>query len=190
MRFTITKSDHGKHSDAKLAYATARDLVEDAANMSGQDALDMRKLENTIGEILEGHFKDIADREHEGIKANGHEHLASSLDAHENSVAAMEKAIFDAYDASPFAAKMDKAQAAKNVREVVSKWIKNAQHMHRDWFAGMGKVGHGKNLEDHKGWDRSNEHVVRWFSLHQAKTPDEYRKALHEISTGERLPAL
>jgi hypothetical protein len=190
MKMRVLTTNHGKHSDTKLGFAMAADLVENASNLSGQDALDMRKLENQIGDMLSDHFKKIADRENAAFAAKGHDHLATSLDAHPEHLAEIEKAVLAAYDASPFGAGMDKAIAAANVHDVVGRWINVAQHMHRDWFAGSGKVGNHTELTDHPGWDKTNEHVVRWFDLHAPKTPEHYRRALHEHVTGEKLPPL
>jgi hypothetical protein len=190
MKMNVLATNHGKHSDQKMAYAMAADLVENHSNMTGQDALEMRKLENELGDILADHFKQIADRENAGIAAKSHEHLAESLDAHPEHSIEIEGAVLSAYEASPFGANMDKAVAAANVHEVVHKWVRTAQHMHRDWFAGSGKIGHGIALTDHPGWDANNEHVARWRDLHAPPTPEHFRRALHEHATGEKLPPL
>jgi hypothetical protein len=188
MFFRMVITNHGKHSDAKLATVTAADLVENAANLSGQDAIDMRRLENQIADILEPHFKALSDRENGGLE-KGHEHLALSYEAHPETAAAMEAEIMAAYKASPFAAKMDDAVAAANVHEVVHKWVCDAQHMHRDHFVSSGgQVGNGADLRKVPDFDPNNEHVRRWKSLYTPSTPDEHRKALHELMTGERMP--
>ena len=156
--------------------------------MNGKDAEDMRKLENQLGDILESHFRGIADREMAGINAKGHAWLAEPLHAHPESVEPMKAAVMAAYKASPFGADMDDAKAGANVHEVVSKYVRDAQHMHRDWLAGSGMVGHNRELTKFPGHDPKNEHVVRWFDLHAAKDPETFRRALHEHATGERLP--
>ena len=185
MQMRALISNMGKHSDEKLAYAMAADLVENSASLSGQDALDMRKLENQLGDMLADHFKQIADRENAGIAAKGHEHLAESLEAHPEHSIEIEGAVLAAYAASPFA--FERPVAESNVHEVVQKWVRTAQHMHRDWFAGSGKVGHGTSLTDHPGFDPNDEHVKRWKDLHAPATPDDHRRALHEIMTGEKI---
>ena len=187
MRLRLLITNNGKHSDDKMATACAADLVENASNLTGQDALDMRRLENQIMEILTGHFKGIADREHAGLTSKGHEHLAEPLHAHAESAEKMEADILAAYEASPFAAGMDREQAAKNVKEVVHKWVRQAQHMHRDWFATSGMIGHHTDLTKHPDHDPENEHVKRWKEIHSPSSYDSYRVALHEHATGERL---
>jgi hypothetical protein len=190
MQMKALITNHGKHSDEKMAYAMAADLVENSASLSGQDALDMRKLENQLGDLLIDHFRMIANREHQGFSEKGSEHLFQSLDAHPEQSAEIENEVLAAYLASPFGAKMDNAAAAANVHEVVHKWVRAAQHMHRDWFAGSGKVGHGTELTDHPGWSADDEHVKRWKDLHAPPTPEHFRRALHETYTGEKLPPL
>lgn len=188
MQFKIITTDNGKHSDMKMAVTCAQDLVEDSAKLSGQDAIEMRKLENQIVDILEPHFRGLADREMAGIAGKGHEWLAEPLHAHPDTVQAMKAAVLAAYEASPFGAKMDKAMVAANVHEVVSKFIRDGQNMHRDWFAGAGMVGHHTALTKHPGHDPQNEHVLRWRDLHAPPTPEHFRQALHEHATGEKLP--
>ena len=187
MRMTILATNHGKHSDAKLATACAADLVENASNLTGQDALDMRRLENKLMDILEGHFQGIAEREHAGIMAKGHDHLAEPLHAHPETAAEMEVAIMVAYKESPFGENMDDEKAAANVREVAHKWVRIAQHMHRDWFAHHGMVGHHTALEKHPDHDPNHEHVRRWKDIHAPGDEWSYRKALHEHASGEKL---
>ena len=177
------KTDHGKHSDTKLAYAMAADLVENSANLSGQDALDMRKMENTIGEKLEKHFAKLADREHAGIEANGHDHLFESLEAHPEHAEEIKAEVMSVYTASPFAAKMDMEVAANNVHDVVGQWVRIAQHMHRDWFARHGKVGNHLDLVDAKGHDPKHANVQMWKDIHDGPSPQLYAEALHRHAT-------
>ena len=92
------------------------------------------------------HFRKLADREHAGIEANGHDHFFADFEAHPEHAADIEAEVMAAYAASPFAASMDKALAARNVHEVVNKWMRDAQNMHRDWFHRWGKVGHHTEL--------------------------------------------
>src|SRR6202011_4752757 len=103
--------------------------------------------------------------------------LFQPLDAHPEHAAEIEAEVMAVYEASPFGAKMDHGAAAKNVHEVVHKWMRQAQHMHRDWFAGSGKVGHGTELTDHPGFDPNHEHVKRWKDYHNAPTPVAHRVA-------------
>ena len=187
MRMNVLCTSHGKHSDDKLAYAMAADLVENAANLTGQDALDMRKLENQLGEMLAPHFRKLANRENDGLVKNGHDHLFQPLHAHPEHAAEIEAEVMKLYEASPFCHTMDKEVATANVHNVVHKWVRDAQHMHRDWFAGHGMIGHHIDLVKHPDHDPNHEHVRRWFDLHQAPSPEAHRKALHEIATGETL---
>jgi len=183
MRPLIT--NHGKHSDAKMAYAMAADLVENSARLSGQDALDMRKLENNLGDSLAKHFRKIADREHAGIEANGHDHFFAEFDANPGHAAEIETEVMAAYMASPFAASMDKDLAARNVHEVVNKWMRDAQNMHRDWFHRWGKVGHHTELKDSPKFDKNHAHVQMWKDIHDGPSAKAYAEALHYHATAK-----
>jgi hypothetical protein len=203
MKLGVIATDGGKHSDEKLGFAVADEIVDVAAAANAKDAADARRLANSIGDIAATHMKAIADREMAGIAANGHAHLAEPLEAHPETADAMEaeivaackasslKAWFDADGLEPGSVAADNVRRAlKNIHEVVHKWTRTAQHMHRDCFAGSGKVGHHTELTDHPGWDANDEHVVRWRDLHAPKTPEHYRRAVHEHATGEKLPPI
>lgn len=187
MRLQALATNYGKHSDEKLAAACASDLVESQANLTGQDALDMRRLELKLIDTLEPFFKGVADREHKGIADKSHDHLFQPLAAHPKTAEAMKAAIISAIDASPFASKMDREIVLRNTQQVAVKWIETAQHMHRDWFARFGKVGNHTELTDAPGWKKDNEHCKRWADLHDAPTQEAFRVALHELASGEKL---
>lgn len=187
MRLQALATNYGKHSDEKLAAACASDLVESQASLTGQDALDMRRLELKLIDTLEPFFKGVADREHKGIADKSHDHLFQPLTAHSKTVEAMKAAVMAAIDASPFASKMDKEIVLKNTQQVAVKWIEAAQHMHRDCFARRGEIGNGTNLTIAPGWSKDNEHCKRWADLHDAPTPEAHRRALHELASGEKL---
>lgn len=183
MRMQALITNHGKHSDEKLGYAISDDIIQIAADATGQDAMDGRKLANQIGDICAKHMRELADREHDGLKANCHDHLMESLEAHPEAADSLEKEIVDAGNASPLASWFDKPETLANVHQAVHKWIRAAQHMHRDWFARHGKVGHGAELSDDPGHDPDHEHVKMWKDLHDAPSEQAYREALHKHAT-------
>ena len=187
MRPLIT--NHGKHSDAKFAYATAADLVENSSRMSQQDALDMRELENDLGKALAKHFRKIADREHAGIEANGHDHFFAEFDANPGHAAEIEAEVMAAYKASPFFARMDKELvdlATRNVHEVVHKYMRDAQNMHRDYFHRKGLVGNHLDLTVSPKFDKNHAHVKMWADIHDGPSHKEYAEALHYHATANK----
>src|SRR6185312_9247025 len=143
---------------------------------TGHDALDGRRLSNQIADAAAKRFRGLADREHKGIDDNGHDHLASSLEADATTVDAIYGDSVSLGQASSIKSWFDKPEVLANIRQAAEKWTRNAQHMHRDWFARHGKVGHGADLKDAPGHDPDHEHVRRWKALHDAPTPDAYRQ--------------
>jgi hypothetical protein len=192
-------TNHGKHSDEKLAIACAQDIVQIGADAAGEQAIEGRKLENKIVEIMEAHFRALAVEENDNM---GHELLALSFDPHPEIHGKAINDILAAIGASPIGkwfgmdgavgelarnagASPSKAatEVRRNVETAVGKWIKVSQHMHRDWFARHGMVGHGTALTGHPGHDPENEHVRRWKDIHDGPTPEAYRQAIHEHAT-------
>jgi hypothetical protein len=194
MLMKVLTTNHGKHSDEKLGFAIADDIVDVAAAANAGDSMDARRLANQIGDIAAKHMKVLSDRENAGIEAKGPEHLAEPLVANSETADAMEAEILACCEAfGPATSKWfkgdseDVARARKNVHDVVHKWVRDAQHMHRDWYARHGMVGEGTDLRPAEGYDPNNEHIKRWKDLHDAPTPDAFRRALHEHATGEKL---
>lgn len=163
MQLGVLITNHGKHSNEKLAIACASDIIQIGADASGQQAIDGRKLENQIIEILEKTFGKLADFEHAEIDAKGAEHLSSKFQAHPEILDAAVIDIVSTIAASPLAPWFDNADTKANVVKSVEKWMCNGHHMHRDWFARHGKVGHGADLRDSDKHDPQSKHVRRWI---------------------------
>jgi len=187
MRLQLLVTDNGKHSDEKLGFACAADIIQISADAAGKNAQDGRRLENQIADLVAKHMRAVANREMSGITAKGHDHLFQSLDAHPETSAALEREIISAGKASPLASWFDRQDTLANIRDAVDRWVRVSQHMHRDWFARHGMVGHGTELTKHPDYDPDHEHVKRWKDLHDAPTPDAFRNALHELQSGEKL---
>ena len=180
MKIGLLVTNHGKHSDDKFGFAFADDVIQIAADMTGQDALDGRRLANQIADAAAKRFRELADREHKAIEDRGHDHLMSSLDGHAATVDTIYTDTVNMGLLSPLKAWFEKPEVLSNINQAAEKWVGTAQHMHRDWFARHGKVGHGAQLTDAPDHDPNHEHVRRWIALHDAPTPDAYREALHE----------
>jgi hypothetical protein len=164
MQLGVLITNHGKHSNEKLAIACAGDIIQIGADAAGQQAIDGRKLENKIIEILEASFAKLAEFEHTGIDAKGTEHLSSEYVAHPEIYDAAVTDIMAAIAASPLASWFNNDDTKGNVTKAVEKWLLSGHHMHRDWFARWGKVGHGTELKDHEKHDPSCEHVKNWIA--------------------------
>lgn len=193
--WTPITTDNGKHSDSTLAAACANDMLRVSAGTTG-NVIEGRRVELKILDLLEKHFRDIANTENEGIAAKSHDHLFQSTEADPARVATMEAEIVAVLKSEPVSASwIDKtahpegsAAILANIHVAVHKWVRLSQHMHRNWFAYQGKAGHHTELTAAPGFDPNHEHVLRWKALHEAPSPEAHRRALHEMHTGERLP--
>jgi len=164
MQLGVLITNHGKHSNEKLAVAVATDIVNIGANASSQQAMDGRKLENKLAEIMEAFFAKLADFEHGEIEANGTAHLSSEQVANPEILNEAQHEIILAIGASPFASWFTAAQIESYVNASVEKWLKIGHHMHRDWFARWGKIGHGTDLKPSDKHDPDSEHVKAWIA--------------------------
>lgn len=166
MQFGVLITDHGKHSDTKLAIACATDIIQIGADASGKQAIDGRKLENNVIEVIEASFKRLSDYEHAEIAAKGTAHLTSMLDAHPEIKADTVSGVMKEIAASPLAEWFNNDATKGNVTNSVDKWLRNAQHMHRDWYARHGKVGTGTDLKAADNHKADCPHVARWVAMH------------------------
>lgn len=164
MQIGVLISNHGKHSNEKLAIAVATGIVNIGATASGQQALDARKLENKIAEIMEGYFAKLAAFEHGEIAAKGTAHLSAALTPHPEIYEEAVHAVVVAITESPFASWFTSDRIESYVRETVGKWLHAGHHMHRDWFARHGKVGHGAELKASDKHNPDCEHVKAWIA--------------------------
>lgn len=164
MQLGVLTTNHGKHSNEKQAIACASDIIQIGADASGQQAIDGRKLENKIIEILEGYFGKLADFEHAEIDAKGPAHLSSERVAHPDLFDGAVADVMAAIAASPLASWFNNDETKANVTKSVEKWMLNGHHMHRDWFARWGKVGHGTDLKASDKHDPESDHVKNWIA--------------------------
>ena len=165
MQMRIIATDGGKHSDAKLAKHLADEIIQIGAKVTDQDPDEWGALQAQIAEILTGHFEHLANIEHLALTANGSAHLASSLDPHPTILDDATSHIVEAIETAKFA-----GGTANMVRANVARYLGIAQHMHRDWFARHGKVGHGRELTDHPSHSPDCPHVRRWIAMHAGDT--------------------
>jgi len=164
MQFGVLVTDNGKHSGEKLAIACATDIVQIGADATGQQAIDGRKLENRIIEIMEAKFAELAAFEHAGIATRGTEHLTESMEAHPEILNSAVSEIGDAIVRSPFASWFTSDRVDSYVRASVAKWLTAGQHMHRDWFAVHGMVGNGTALISAANHNPECKHVKDWIA--------------------------
>lgn len=110
MRVTTMITNGGVHPPEKWAVVTANEIIQVATDATSQQAMDGRKLELRIIEILEKHHAKVQTHERGKIKEHKHQRLVQVLDPTEHVPAALEEIIqasagtsFEAY----FAGKKD-----------------------------------------------------------------------------------
>src|SRR5262245_34954320 len=129
MQVGVLATNGGKHSDEKLAIACAAEIVQIGAEASGEQAIEGRKLENQIIAILEGHFRQVADFEHDELATKGADHLAGSwAEPHPEIWNDAVSKIMDAVKASPISGWFSTEAVEGNVRNAVGRWVGISQH--------------------------------------------------------------
>ena len=158
MQFGVMITNYGKHSDEKMAAATAEQIIQVGANAVGEQADEARSLNNKIMDILTKHHGKVSHHEISNLE-KGPEHLSTFIDPREHSEDTVAE-IMAACDASPFADWFSQEHVRQNVMDTVHTWTATNMHMHRGWYCD-GKIGHHKALRDHEH-DLDNEHVRKW----------------------------
>jgi hypothetical protein len=79
MQVGIMKTDGGPHPADYYAAVAASEIVQVEASAAGQDAIQGRKLENQIIDILETAHQKVIDGEQAALDA-AHKHLVAPLD--------------------------------------------------------------------------------------------------------------
>lgn len=168
MQIGVLITNHGKHSDAKLAMACAGDIIKIDDSSSGQALIDGRNLETAIIAVLQGVFRKLADFEHASFDESGTEHLSSEMSAHPELFDEAVDGIMAEIAKSPLAAKFNNDDTKGLAVQKVEKWLCSGHHMHRDYFARWGKVGHEAELTAHSLHDPNCDHVKGWIAAQTA----------------------
>lgn len=164
MQLGILKTDHGKHSDEKLAMAVAGDLIKFDDNASGPNLLAGRDLETAIAKIMVPVFANLAMYEQGSILLDGTAHLSTPLEVRDDIFEPAVEAVCSAIAASPLSAQWPAESTEQLVSDVLRRRMVDAHHLHRDWFARWGKVGHGVDLSKSDKHDPNCEHVKGWLA--------------------------
>lgn len=166
MQLGVLVTDGGKHSDDKLGFAVASDLIQVGANAAGKDAFDARKLQDQITDVAASYFAKVSEYEHAELAAKGTVHLANTgVEAHPEIMDGLVRDVCAAIAASPFASWWSAQDTAALVRKVAGKWLKAGHHMHRDYAAKWGKIGNHTALNDMPNFDPNCPHVANWKAV-------------------------
>ena len=161
MQFGLLITDHGKHSDEKLAIATAAEIIQIAAGASSKQAIDARKLENDIIDELTEHHAKVSKDEVDKLDADPAGQLATKLDPMPHMTDIVDR-VLEVAKKSPFKDWFERDDVKQLIRDKVASWTATNIYIHRDWHAG-GKTGHGTNLKDVPGYRSDARHVKFWY---------------------------
>lgn len=169
MQFGVLITNNGKHSDERLAIATAEQLIQIGADAAGEQAAEGRRLENEFVEILEEHHRRVSEHEVGELTQRGNARLSESMDPSSH-VDETYDDLMTAAAASPFAAWYARDEVKKYVRDVLMTWTATNMDIHRDWHA-KGWTGHHNKLMRVEG-HAPDEHTRAWL---QGRKVDGYQ---------------
>jgi hypothetical protein len=132
----IMITNGGPHPYTKWAVATAQQIIDIGANATGTQAMDARKLENKIIDILEVHHKCVQDDERDELKSKSHARLCEDIlydvtDYVDDPVSE----IVAASVGTPFEHHFAQPQIQAYLREVIALHFRTSKHIERSWHA-------------------------------------------------------
>jgi hypothetical protein len=143
MQVGILTTDGGPHSATKWAAHTAGQIIEVAASASGEQALDGRRLELEVMDILEHHHGMVQEREKAKL-ASGEHDFDHVHDPNEHvDLTGIVEAICDAGKKTKWADHFSKPETVDYIRRVVGVDLATNMQIERFWYA-------DRNPEDHK----------------------------------------
>jgi hypothetical protein len=180
MQVGVLITNGGKHSNEKLAVATAGQIIQIAANSGSEDAVDGRKLENQLIDILEAHHARVSEHEVDSLMADN-SHLVKHLDPEPHMDVLDE--IIAAGLASKWKKHFEKEDVQQHIRNTIASWTATNMFMHRQAHAD-GLTGHHLDLKPVPGYDPEHPHVKAWK---YKETVAGMGSGLPESITGEAL---
>lgn len=132
----IMITNGGPHSHEKWAIATAQQIIEIGANATSTQAMDARKLENKIIDLLEVHHQEVQENERAMIKDRGHDRLSEDLafDVSDR-VDGPVSQIVSASVGTPFEAHFAKPEVQAYLRDLIATHFRTSMQIERSWHA-------------------------------------------------------
>lgn len=128
MQIMITNG--GPHSHEKWAIATAEQIIQIGASATGTQAMDARKLENKVIEILEGSHKSVQEDERDNLKDD--DHLLTEFDASDYIDEPLAQ-IVEASKGTPFEGHFAKVETQSYLRDLLGTHFRTSMHIERSW---------------------------------------------------------
>jgi hypothetical protein len=131
--FLIT--DGGPHPSEKWAIATAGQIIQIAADAKGVQAIEGRKLELKIIDVLEGHHDEVQKKERAQLAGKGADkRAAADVDPFEHDIEAKMKDICAAAKGTPFEAHFGMPETQKHIMEVLASHFATSMSIERSWY--------------------------------------------------------
>lgn len=130
----VLTTNGGPHSPEKWAIVTAGQIIQVAATAIGVQAMDARKLENKIIDILEKHHGKVQTQERGKIKTHGDERLSHALDPTEYIDTALDE-IVAAAKGMLYEPHFSKPETRDYLRNLLGQHFATNMHIERSWHA-------------------------------------------------------
>jgi hypothetical protein len=137
MTFTsIMITDGGPHSFEKWASETVGQIIQIGKDASGKDAMEARKLELKLLDLLEGHHKVVQESERDKLTNTvGHERLNHPLDPNEHDLDAKVAEIVEVSKGSVYESHFAKPEIQEYIKSVLASHFSTSMHIERNWHA-------------------------------------------------------
>ncbi len=158
MQIGVLITNGGKHSDLKMAAATAEQIIQIAVGSKSEDAIEARQLQNEFISILEEHHAKVSKDEVDSLDTDP-THMLKQLDPEPH------MSTYDEIIAAGLASKwkdwFSSEETKTYIRNVIAQWTATNMFMHRQAHA-HGLTGHHLDLKPVPGHDPEHPHVKAW----------------------------
>lgn len=135
MDVRILVTNGGPHSAEKWAITTASQLIQIGADSASVQAIEGRKLELKLIDILEGHHGDVQKHERGQIEEHGVARLCHDLDCECHDLDAKVAEIAAAAQGTIFEEHFSKPEVQQYVRGVLKQHFLTSMDIERSWHA-------------------------------------------------------
>ena len=135
MQVGILVTNGGPHSPEKWASTSASQLIQIAADAAGEQAIEGRRLELKMLDILERHHGLVQSEEKEGLKRYGVDRHGHPIDVWDHVNAAFEE-ILAASKGTQFESHFMKEEVQEHCKEVLRKDFTTEVEIERSWDKG------------------------------------------------------
>ena len=132
MQVGIMISNHGTHSPEKWAATSAGQIISIAADAAGEQAIEGRRLELKLLDILEKHHGSVQDKEKDGLEKYGADRYEHHINVMDRVNEAFEE-ILEASKGTQFESHFMKEEVQEHVREVLRKDFTTEVEIERSW---------------------------------------------------------